>query len=502
MSSRLRLLLAALASAVLVVPLTWMWWTSLMPDEYSVMDMGYVDRGGGPDVGSSGAQAVHAGHAHGEDATSADGGTDIATLVERTDRPPDVRLDLEARQERFRLGSGEQFEGYTLNGSSPGPTVRAGQGDLVAVTLSNGNIPEGVTLHWHGLDVPNAMDGVAGVTQDAVRPGESFEYRFVAEQVGTYWYHSHQVSHEQVRRGLLGAVVVLPRSQAAPADDIDVEALMHMYGPHRTLNGRAGDLRVDAAPGDVVRVRVINTDNGPMTTWVSHGDYRIVAVDGTRVNQRETVSDQAVVVTAGGRVDLQLVVPRAGARVELAGRAVVLGGAGADPVAERRPASLVDLLTYGEPAPTGLDLDRVDRRFDYVIDRRPGFHDGRPGVWWSLNGRLWPDVPMYTVTTGDVVVMRVENNSGEVHPMHLHGHHAVVLERNGRPATGSPWWVDSLNVLDGETYEIAFVADNPGVWMDHCHNLPHAAEGLVAHLMYDGYTTPFRIGGDARNEPE
>src|SRR5680860_1792395 len=76
-----------------------------------------------------------------------------------------------------------------------------------------------------------------------------------------------------------------------------------------------------------------------------------------------------------------------------------------------------------------------------------------------------------------------------VHPMHLHGHHALILSRDGKPATGSPWWVDSLNVADGETYEIAFVADNPGIWMDHCHNLRHAAEGLVAHLMYAGYNT-------------
>ena len=78
---------------------------------------------------------------------------------------------------------------------------------------------------------------------------------------------------------------------------------------------------------------------------------------------------------------------------------------------------------------------------------------------------------MFVVREGDVVRMHIDDNSGEVHPMHLHGHRAVVLAHNGVPATGSPWWVDSLNVRDGETYDIAFVADNPGVWMDHCHNL-------------------------------
>ena len=170
--------------------------------------------------------------------------------------------------------------------------------------------------------------------------------------------------------------------------------------------------------------------------------------------------------------------------------------------ADPAPREFVDPLTYGSPQPLDFDPDAADRSFEYVVDRRPGFLDGRPGLWWTINGHLYPDVPMFTVTEGDIVRMTIENNSGEVHPMHLHGHHAVVLARNGEEATGSPWWVDSLNVRDGESYDIAFVADNPGVWVDHCHNLPHAAEGLLAHLMYSGYSTPYSIGGDAANKPE
>ncbi len=123
-------------------------------------------------------------------------------------------------------------------------------------------------------------------------------------------------------------------------------------------------------------------------------------------------------------------------------------------------------------------------------------------MFWSINGHLYPNVPMYVVREDEVVAMHIENRSGQVHPMHLHGHRAVVLSRNGVAATGSPWWVDSLNVEDGETYDIAFVADNPGLWMDHCHNLEHAADGMVAHLMYEGWDTPFRIGGAAGNQPE
>jgi hypothetical protein len=78
----------------------------------------------------------------------------------------------------------------------------------------------------------------------------------------------------------------------------------------------------------------------------------------------------------------------------------------------------------------------------------------------------------------------------------------VVVSRNGVAATCGPWWVDSLDVADGDTYEIAFVADNPGIWMDHCHNLKHAADGLVAHLAYAGVTEPYRVGGSRENAPE
>ena len=127
---------------------------------------------------------------------------------------------------------------------------------------------------------------------------------------------------------------------------------------------------------------------------------------------------------------------------------------------------------------------------------------GKPGLWWSINGHLYPNVPMYVVREGDVVRMHIDNHSGEVHPMHLHGHHALVLARNGVPATGSPWWVDSLNVRDDESYDIAFVANNPGIWMDHCHNLEHARDGMIAHLMYEGVTTPYLIGRSSDNRPE
>ena len=480
--------LAALAATVaLLAPLGWMWWGSLIPGTYSVMDMGLVDLGGG---------APHSGH-------GGHAATDVATLTGPQTREPDVSVTLVARQETVELADGPAVDGYTLNGSSPGPEIRATQGDVVEVTLVNESVTDGATLHWHGVDVPNAEDGVAGVTQDAVEQGSQHVYRFVAEDPGTYWYHSHQVSHEQVRGGLFGTVVIEPR--AAGADVVDMVAAVHTYDGRRTVNGRVGESWDEVPAGTTVRVRVVNTDSGPMHTWVAGAPYTVVAVDGTDLHRPTAVEDTTVLVTAGGRVDLEVTVPRDGGAVRIgvgAGASLVVGSAGATAPGGEQPDDELDLLSYGEPAPLPFDADAADRSFDYSIGRRPGFVDGRPGLWWSVNGELFPDVPMYVVAEGDVVRMTIENHSGDVHPMHLHGHHAVVLSRDGVEASGSPWWVDSLDVRDGETYEIAFLADNPGIWMDHCHNLEHAAEGLVAHLMYEGVTTSYLVGGEVGNSPE
>jgi FtsP/CotA-like multicopper oxidase with cupredoxin domain len=500
---RLRVVLACLATLAIVVPLGWMWQASLMPDSYSVMDMGEHDLGGGAALMAAGGHDGHGAHEDpgGAGAGAGAGALSVEDLTVDSERPADVTVDLVADRQRFTLASGREVDGFTLNGSSPGETITAKQGDLVEVRLRNGSVPDGVTLHWHGLDVPNAEDGVAGVTQDAVDVGEEHVYRFVAEDAGTYWYHSHQVSHEQVLGGLLGPIVIRPREPQRA--DVDAVALTHSYNGTRTVNGFEGDVPIPAEPGDTARVRVINTDNA--TTPVTPGaTYRVLAVDGFDLNDPTPVTGTSIKLAAGGRVDLEVTVPDDGsaARIAIGTSAVLVGpeGATAPPVEESDEP--LDLLSYGSPASVGFDPAEATRTFDYDIGRRPGFLDGRPGLWWTINGKMFPDVPMFMVREGDVVVMRIHNGTDEVHPMHLHGHHAVVLSRDGEEATGSPWWVDSLDVLPDESYEIAFLADNPGVWMDHCHNLPHAVEGLVAHLMYDGVTTPFRVGDADGNEPE
>ena len=468
----------AVVAVVALAAFGWYWSASLVPSTYSVMDMGRADFGGGP------------AHEHG-------GGVSVAELTGPADGEPDVAVELSAREGSFALASGERVQGYTLNGTSPGPAIEAHVGDLVQVTLTNVDVPDGVTLHWHGVDVPNAEDGVAGVTQDAVLPGRQHVYRFTADDAGTFWYHSHQVSHAQVRGGLFGTLIVLPTD---PGDAQDVLAPVHTYSGRRTVGGSTGTTAVDAPAGSAVRVRVINTDNGPLRTWVSGSAFRVVAVDGRDLFQPTDVTGTGVLVAAGGRVDLLVTTPT---RLDVGGgTGLLIAPHGTRITAGPQPRDDLDLLTYGSPRALPFDPQQADRSFDFRIGRRIGLVDGKPGFWWTINGKLFPDVPMFHVTEGDVVRMTISNDSGDVHPMHLHGHHAVVLSRNGVPSTGSPWWVDSLNVADGDTYVIAFVADNPGIWMDHCHNLDHARDGLIAHLAYTGVTEPYRVGGPGANEPE
>ncbi|KUL32644.1 multicopper oxidase family protein [Actinoplanes awajinensis] len=462
MRTSTRAAVAVVAALAVLGPVGWFCYDSLVPGTYDMAAMGYPDYGGGP-------------------ATDHDHRTGIAVAdLKGPSGTPDVAVTLTAG----RAGSR-----YTLNGVSPGPEIRAVQGQLIQVTLVNESVPDGVTLHWHGVDVPNAEDGVAGVTQDAVGRGQSHVYRFVVKDAGTYWYHSHQVSHEQVRNGLFGALIITPRG----ATGSDQVAMVHTYQGKRTVNGVPGISDISSPT-----VKVINTDAGPIRIWVSGTAFRVTAIDGRDVHEPGVIKDQAVLVTAGGRVDLRLDGPGP-ARVDVGGGAA-LTAAGA--VQAALPRDTLDFLSYGKSGFLGFDPDRPDRRFSYDIGRRFGFLDGRPGLWWTVNGHLFPDVPMFMVTTGDVVRMTVHNGSGEVHPMHLHGHHVVVLSRNGTAATGSPWWTDSLDVADGDTYEIAFRADNPGIWADHCHNLDHVPEGLVAHLAYAGVRSSFQVGGPSGNTPE
>jgi FtsP/CotA-like multicopper oxidase with cupredoxin domain len=126
-----------------------------------------------------------------------------------------------------------------------------------------------------------------------------------------------------------------------------------------------------------------------------------------------------------------------------------------------------------------------------VLDRGVAVVDGRPAYAQTVNGRGHPSIPDQLVAEGDLVRFTVVNRGLETHPWHLHGHPVLILSRNGTPSSGSPLWRDTFDVRPGEVWEVAFRATNPGIWMNHCHNLPHVRQGMMLRLCYDGVTTTF-----------
>jgi len=480
---------AALLFGVLAV-IANAWYDSRLPGTYSVMDYGTVDLGGGPPASAHGS-ATH-------------GATSVAMLRGPRTGTPDAHFSLTAREAEIRLASGKVVDALTFNGRSPGPELRVKQGDLVEVNLANEDVATGVTIHWHGVDVPNAEDGVAGVTQDAVLAGERYTYRFRARQQGTFWYHTHQLSDPEVRRGLFGAFVIEPAKGIAE-DTLDLAVVAHTFAGVPTLNGRDDPEQRALKKGTFVRLRLVNSDNAPHRFTLTGTPVRVLAIDGTDLNGPSELEGASVEVAAGGRTDLGFTMPATpvGLSLERTNLGLTFSEDGSVNVPPAEPGPDFDPLTYGTPAKTPFDSSApFDRRFELKIGKKPGFLDGRPGMQWTLNGKIYPSTPVFVVGEGDRVEATIENDSGGVHPMHLHGHHMLVLSRDGVQATGSPWWVDTLNVSDGERYVLAFRANNPGIWMGHCHNLAHAAQGLTMHVAYSGVTTPFRVGDTPGNDPE
>lgn len=437
------------------------------------------------------------------------------------------RFDLTARVERLTLPSGESTEAWTF-GSVPGPPLEATLGEVLEVVLHNRDVGAGVTLHWHGYDVPNAMDGVAGATQDAVLPGQSLTYRFVAAQSGTYWYHTHQDSFEGVRKGLYGPLVI--RDPALTPEPTDLVVAGHTLNGLSLLGASDRISGHTAHPGKQVRLRLINTDSLPQRYLLQGADFTVAAVDGTAVHRPGEVSGKVLRIGAGGRLDVVFRMPAhpVTLRMESAASAAVVlhpvaaepsGGAG--PAAPGQPASgmagqaaaslpagtfahaaELDLLSYGQPDPDAPALERASREEVLVLDRQFRFVDGVPRYAYTVNGAAYPNIPPIVVAEGDVVKLTLVNRSAEPHPMHPHGHHVRVLSRNGITPTGSPLVLDTVDVLPGDVWEVLLKADNPGIWMDHCHNLEHAAQGMMTLLQYEGIESPFMHGGHAHNKPE
>jgi FtsP/CotA-like multicopper oxidase with cupredoxin domain len=174
----------------------------------------------------------------------------------------------------------------------------------------------------------------------------------------------------------------------------------------------------------------------------------------------------------------------------------------ASPAITRAGWPELDLLGYGTAALAAELHAPFDVDETLVLDRTIRFVNGAPGFGYTVNGSVYPLIPATEVTEGDLVKLTVVNRGFETHPMHPHGHHVLVLSRNGVAPTGSPLWLDTFDVRPGEVWVVALRADNPGIWVDHCHNLDHAVDGMLLHLAYRNVETPFRHGGAAGNAAE
>jgi FtsP/CotA-like multicopper oxidase with cupredoxin domain len=326
-------------------------------------------------------------------------------------------------------------------------------------------------------------------------PGGRHVYRFVPDRAGTFWYHTHRDGLHNVAKGLFGALVV---EEPVPFDGVERTVFTHVWpaadGGVAALDRGDRPAGVTAAAGREVLVRAVNSSEEPQTLVVAGARFRVTAVDGNAVGGATPLEPGTrLVLAAGGRFDVVFTMPAGAVTVAPDGdpdAALTFSPGGtAGPVTASGGGQL-DLLTYGSgPGPVPGDHDRT---FDLRLDDGFGFSQGRLGFVSSLiNGRLYPAVPSLEVTRGDRVRMRIASRSTIEHPFHLHGHRVRVLSRNGEPATGAPWWTDTLNIRTGDVYEIEFRADNPGIWMDHCHNFEHGANGMIMHLAYTGVSTPY-----------
>ncbi|GAB2602030.1 hypothetical protein Aab01nite_63100 [Paractinoplanes abujensis] len=430
------------------------------------------------------ADAAASGHDHG-----GSGQLSVEQLTGPREQTPAVRMTLTAARTQVRLASGATVDGLSFNGTSPGPEIRVRKGQLLEVTLVNTDVAEGVTVHWHGVDVPNAEDGVPGVTQNAVPPGGRHVYRFIPGRAGTFWYHTHRDGLLNVKKGLFGALIV---EDGPAAGELGRTVFTHAWpGPGGDVTALDRDDRpaVQAATaGQNVRLRAINSSEEPQQIQVSGTPFRVAAIDGNTVSGATPLEPgTTLTLAAGGRYDVTFTMPAGPVTAALAGTSLTFGSGGPAPGGA---GGQFDPLSYGSGSPP--PAESYQRTYDLRLDDGFGFSQGRLSYVSSLiNGRLYPAVPSLQVTRGDRVTMRIASRSIINHPFHLHGHRVRVLSRNGEPATGSPWWTDTLNVGPGQVYEIAFVADNSGIWMDHCHNFQHGANGMVMHLAYTGVTTPY-----------
>ncbi|MEP6565886.1 MAG: multicopper oxidase family protein [Mesorhizobium sp.] len=434
------------------------------------------------------------------------------------------RIRVAPSQTRFTGPDGPHAAVWAYDGLIPGPTLRLRQGEPVRITVENG-LDEDTTVHWHGIRLPNAMDGVPGLTQKPIRPGESFVYEFTPPDAGTFWYHPHADSLVQLGRGLAGGLIV---EEAEPvAVDRDLMWLLQDWrlatdgqiaagfgsAMDAAMSGRVGnvvtingtvpaDQSVNA--GERVRLRLTNACLARMMALRFEGHRPVVvAIDGQPCDPHEP-EDGRLVLAPAMRIDVVLDMQGdPGKRYAviddfydgLAYTLITLAYDNAPPLRAHPLDAPVELPRNPLPEP---DLANAERQ-QIVLQggmmgggklagvggmmgmATPGMN-GSPA--WAINGMSMTGdghagmAPQFTLKRGATCHLTMRNETAWWHPMHIHGFSMLVLARNGSPVPHRQWQ-DTVLLAPKDTIECAFVADNPGDWMLHCHVVDHQMAGLM-----------------------
>lgn len=404
-------------------------------------------------------------------------------VVEATPPDPDggdrvVELDLRAEA----APDGSPWL-YAYNGQTPGPVIRAQVGDRLVVHLENA-LDAPTTIHWHGLDVPWAMDGVVW-RGEPVAPGTTFTYAFELTQAGTFWYHPHFDTEQQVDGGLYGAIVV--EDPAEPAADVDlvwvVDEAAEFGAPHaahghgqlatRWVVDGVETPQVEVPSGSVVRLRIVNASNHGYLALVGDDAWRQIGGDQGLLSA--PASPDLLVLAPGDRVELEV---RAGAdAIPLVTRPWSLNGGEVEWDEDGLLATITPTGDASAPAPIDWPFDgatptpdpgRTDVHYAFAGTDRTGE--------WFINGEQMPDVTVEELPFGTEAILEVQNLSATEHPFHLHGLTFEVLSVNGE-APSARVVEDTINLRIRDVVRLRVVADNPGDWMAHCHILPHADRG-------------------------
>jgi FtsP/CotA-like multicopper oxidase with cupredoxin domain len=414
-------------------------------------------------------------------------------------------LALRAAPATVPLFNGRPLAVWAYNGQVPGPTIRLRLGETLRVKFTNA-LPQPTTIHWHGVRVPNAMDGTPGISQPPIQPGETFVYEFTPKDAGTFWFHPHLRASEQVERGLYGVLIVddaqpppytrdvvwvLDDWLLTPGGEIFPEFntrhdLAHdgRWGDVITVNGDTA-ARLEVKAGERIRLRLLNVANGrvfaPDFGPLAEG-ARAIAVDG--MYAARPLAASGFELAPGNRLDVDLTIPPS-----LRGRTVTI-----EDHFTGRPLRLAEIAIadavvetprFPSPAtahvPAWARAPSLPLRVEYRLNARAG---GKFGIEWTLNNEAFDhDRPHVhhggqLLPFGELSKLRFTNESFRIHPMHLHGQFFKVVSRNGRPVDEGHWR-DTVLLRAKDVVDVALVPEDEGVWMLHCHILEHAEAGMM-----------------------